>query len=258
MAFPFAAKIAAQPGPQTAFLRSGADICIYGGAAGGGKTAALILEPLRHVGRVANFTAVFFRRTMPQITNPGALWDHPGLGGTPNRLCAPDPASNRLCRPDAHAAGTADRVSPGAGTAGRPLAAAVATEPDIPRPRASEPILSLRPGSLAGRSAENASVSQRPAHPALSARSAVLTSRPLCAAIVGSISSARIALSRARVPPSSAPIRREYPATSAAKIAARRRVWFMSPRPSRGAGPKAAAHDVRGFGAAYGSALRLG
>ena len=51
MAFPFAEKIAAQPGPQTAFLRSGADICIYGGAAGGGKTAGLILEPLRHVGR---------------------------------------------------------------------------------------------------------------------------------------------------------------------------------------------------------------
>jgi len=83
MAFPFAAKIAAQPGPQTAFLRTGADICIYGGA-------ALILEPLRHVGRVANFTTVFFRRTMPQITNPGALWDeslsvYPRLGGT--RIC---------------------------------------------------------------------------------------------------------------------------------------------------------------------------
>jgi Terminase large subunit, T4likevirus-type, N-terminal len=89
MAFPFAAAIAAQPGPQSEFLRSRADICIYGGAAGGGKTAGLILEPLRHVGWVVNFTAVFFRRTMPQITNPGALWDeslnfYPRLGGTPH------------------------------------------------------------------------------------------------------------------------------------------------------------------------------
>jgi predicted phage terminase large subunit-like protein len=89
MAFPFAATIAAQLGPQTEFLRSPADICIYGGAAGGGKTTGLILEPLRHVSRVANFTAVFFRRTMPQITNPGALWDeslnfYPQLGGAPH------------------------------------------------------------------------------------------------------------------------------------------------------------------------------
>src|ERR1700730_18570168 len=89
MAFPFAATIAAQPGPQTEFLRSAADICIYGGAAGGGKTTGLILEPLRHVSWVANFTAVFFRRTMPQITNPGALWDeslnfYPRLGGIPH------------------------------------------------------------------------------------------------------------------------------------------------------------------------------
>jgi hypothetical protein len=54
---------------------SPADICIYGGAAGGGKTVGLILEPLRHATRVANFTSVFFRRSTPQITNPGGLWD---------------------------------------------------------------------------------------------------------------------------------------------------------------------------------------
>src|SRR5271169_2729269 len=82
--------ISAQRGPQTAFLQSPADICIYGGAAGGGKTVGLILEPLRHAARVANFTAVFFRRTTPQITNPGGLWDesqkfYPQLGGTPHR-----------------------------------------------------------------------------------------------------------------------------------------------------------------------------
>ena len=69
------ATVSAQPGPQTAFLRTPADICIYGGAAGGGKTVGLILEPLRYVSRVPGFTAVFFRRTTPQITNPGGLWD---------------------------------------------------------------------------------------------------------------------------------------------------------------------------------------
>jgi hypothetical protein len=70
-----AAAISAQPGRQTEFLSTTADICVYGGAAGGGKTFALLLEPLRHVSRIANFSAVFFRRTVPQITNPGGLWD---------------------------------------------------------------------------------------------------------------------------------------------------------------------------------------
>jgi hypothetical protein len=83
------ATISGQPGPQTEFLRTAVDICIYGGATGGGKTVGLILEPLRHVGRVASFTAVFFRRTTPQITNPGALWDesqnfYPRVRGIPH------------------------------------------------------------------------------------------------------------------------------------------------------------------------------
>jgi hypothetical protein len=69
------ATVSAQPGPQTEFLRTSADICFYGGGAGGGKTVGLILEPLRYVNRVQGFTAVFFRRTTPQITNPGGLWD---------------------------------------------------------------------------------------------------------------------------------------------------------------------------------------
>jgi hypothetical protein len=82
--------ISGQPGRQTDFLQNPADITVYGGAAGGGKTVGVILEPLRHVDRVANFTAVFFRRTMPQITAPGGLWDesmkfYPHLGGTPYR-----------------------------------------------------------------------------------------------------------------------------------------------------------------------------
>src|SRR5437660_3916298 len=80
--------ISAQAGPQTAFLQTAADICIYGGAAGGGKTVGLILEPLRHVGRMPGFSAVFFRRSTPQITNPGGLWDeslnfYPRFGGIP-------------------------------------------------------------------------------------------------------------------------------------------------------------------------------
>lgn len=80
-------RVGPQPGPQTDFLASPADIAIYGGAAGGGKTFALLLETLRHINN-PKFGAVFFRRTTPQIRNEGALWDesfelYPALGGIP-------------------------------------------------------------------------------------------------------------------------------------------------------------------------------
>lgn len=63
-----------QPGPQEAFLATPADVCIYGGAAGGGKTYGLLLEPLRHI-KNPEFGAVIFRRNYTQITNQGGLWD---------------------------------------------------------------------------------------------------------------------------------------------------------------------------------------
>lgn len=76
-----------QVGPQETFLASPADIAIYGGAAGGGKTWALLMEPLRHVSN-PDFGAVFFRRTTVQVRNEGGLWDeseklYPLLGASP-------------------------------------------------------------------------------------------------------------------------------------------------------------------------------
>jgi hypothetical protein len=63
-----------QAGAQERFLGSSADIAIYGGTAGAGKTYALLLEPLRHISN-PNFGAVIFRREYPQIVNEGGLWD---------------------------------------------------------------------------------------------------------------------------------------------------------------------------------------
>lgn len=63
-----------QPGPQEQFLATSADICIYGGAAGGGKTFGLLMEPLRYM-NVRGYNAAIFRREYTQITSPGGLWE---------------------------------------------------------------------------------------------------------------------------------------------------------------------------------------
>jgi len=63
-----------QPGPQEAFLACSADICIYGGAAGGGKTYGLLLSALRYK-NVRGYNCTIFRRTYKQVFSPGGLWD---------------------------------------------------------------------------------------------------------------------------------------------------------------------------------------
>lgn len=63
-----------QPGPQEAFLATPADVCIYGGAAGSGKTYGLLMEAMRHKSD-PDFGAVIFRRNYTQVTAQGGLWD---------------------------------------------------------------------------------------------------------------------------------------------------------------------------------------
>jgi len=63
-----------QPGPQTEFMNSTADVTIYGGAAGGGKSYAILLSCLKDIDN-PRYGAVIFRRTSTQITGEGGLWD---------------------------------------------------------------------------------------------------------------------------------------------------------------------------------------
>ena len=67
-------EIRPQKGYQEKFLSSSADIAIGGGAAGAGKTYSLLMEGLRHKD-TPGFNGIFFRRSIPEITNPGGLWD---------------------------------------------------------------------------------------------------------------------------------------------------------------------------------------
>lgn len=66
-------EIKPQEGPQEQFLLSEADIAVAGGSAGGGKSFALDMDPLRYIW-VPDFEAVLFRRTYGQLTQAGGLW----------------------------------------------------------------------------------------------------------------------------------------------------------------------------------------
>ncbi len=69
-------EIRPQKGAQEAFLATKADICFFGGSAGGGKSFSLLMEGLRHIQTVDGFNAIVFRRESVQISNAGGLWDN--------------------------------------------------------------------------------------------------------------------------------------------------------------------------------------
>jgi len=76
-----------QPGPQTIFAATPADIAIFGGAAGPGKSWSLVYDPLRWVS-LEGFTAALFRRTTKQLKGGGSVWEesqklYPHMNGLP-------------------------------------------------------------------------------------------------------------------------------------------------------------------------------
>ena len=85
-----------QEGPQTRAMECGADILIYGGQAGGGKTHFLIMDQAQWA-HVPGYTGMVFRRESTQLTGPGSLVEaaseiFPRVGGN-MRMSAP-----QICR----------------------------------------------------------------------------------------------------------------------------------------------------------------
>lgn len=60
--------------PQKVFLRTNAIEALFGGAAGGGKSSALLMAALQYVD-IPGYSAILFRRTFADLSLPGALMD---------------------------------------------------------------------------------------------------------------------------------------------------------------------------------------
>ena len=60
--------------PQKVFLRTNGIEALFGGAAGGGKSSALLMSALQFV-NIPNYSAILFRRTFADLSLPGALMD---------------------------------------------------------------------------------------------------------------------------------------------------------------------------------------
>ena len=67
-------EIRPQSGPQSDFLESDADIAIFGGAAGSGKTFSVLLHAMSMA--MVGSNAVILRKTYPEIIQEGGLWDY--------------------------------------------------------------------------------------------------------------------------------------------------------------------------------------
>lgn len=63
-----------QTGPQQQIAECHADIAIYGGAAGCGKSIALLYELAKWI-HLRDYRGIIFRRTNPELTGGGGLWD---------------------------------------------------------------------------------------------------------------------------------------------------------------------------------------
>lgn len=76
-----------QPGPQTRLLSSPAQLVVYGGQAGGGKTLGLLMDPIADAVAWGGFRGLLLRKTLKAIEAQGGPWDvassiYPRLGAT--------------------------------------------------------------------------------------------------------------------------------------------------------------------------------